>query len=157
MGVRTRTAPMPELQDSASYLDFFATTLDFGLFPHLSRNPLAAAAKLNGKEQAWQRIQEQVSEGVRNPEWYRKDLADELGLRLAQLFHRIADCRLPLRMADGFATNGASRFLGRRGQTCCSRAAKMALGLGVGQNAGGEGRFEQRVGVLWMNPWVANS
>ena len=54
------------------YLDFFTESSDFGLYPHFSRHPPAAAARLSRKRQSWVRIQEQVSGGVRFPECFRK-------------------------------------------------------------------------------------
>ena len=37
-----------------------------------------------------------VCEGVRNPEWYRKDQTDEIGIIVARLFHRVRDCLILL-------------------------------------------------------------
>ena len=76
------------------YLDSYARTLDSALFPHLSRHPIAAAERLNGKKQARDWIKGQVREGVSNTGWHRKDLVRIIGIIFAQLFHRIGDCRL---------------------------------------------------------------
>ena len=98
-GVSSRAALVPNPQDPASRLGIFARTSDFVSFPHLSRHPLPAAAKLNGGKRAWGQIQEQVREEFGNPEWYHKDPAGEFGIFFAQLFHRIGHCRFPLHMA----------------------------------------------------------
>ena len=87
---------MLHLGDPAIYLDFFARSLDFALWPHLSRHPLAAAKRINGEKQACEWIPGQVREGVSNPEWYRKDVVGEIGIICAQSFRRIRNCRLPL-------------------------------------------------------------
>lgn len=71
LGVRPRPAPMPTVQGPAIYLDFFARSLDCALTPHLRRHTLAAAARLNAKNQSSEWLQEQAREGVSNPVWYR--------------------------------------------------------------------------------------
>ena len=63
LGVCPRAAPMPNLQDPATYLGFLARTFDFLPFPHRSRHPRAAAAELNGKTEEWGRTQVQVRDG----------------------------------------------------------------------------------------------
>ena len=87
------------MKDAAIYLVFSAGALDFALFPLLSRSPLAAAARRSGQKQAWEWIRGQVREVGSNPERYREDLVETTGIIFAQLFHRISDCHLPLRVA----------------------------------------------------------
>ena len=70
--------------------------LEFAVFPHLSCHPLPAAAGIIGKKRTRDCIREQVREGIRNPDRYRKVLVDEIGVVSAQFFHRIGDCRLLL-------------------------------------------------------------
>ena len=78
--------------------------LDFAVFPHLSRHPIAAAAGIVGKRRTWAWIQEHVRGGVRNPEWRQEDPVDRIGIVFAQFFHRIGDCRLPLYFDPKMAT-----------------------------------------------------
>ena len=44
LGVCPRAIPKPNLQKSDGYLDFFARTLDFAVFPHFNRHPQSTAA-----------------------------------------------------------------------------------------------------------------
>ena len=48
LGVRPRPLPTPNLREPTKLLDFFASSPDFALFPHLSRNTLTASAKIHG-------------------------------------------------------------------------------------------------------------
>ena len=89
LGVCPRPAPTPNMRDPAIYLDVFAMTLHFASFPHPSGRPLVAAARPDGKIQAWEWIRGQAREGVRNPEWPHKESADKIGIIFSQLFHSI--------------------------------------------------------------------
>ena len=86
LGVGPRPVPMPNMQDPAIYLDFFARTLDsaIGRHPNLSRHPLAAAARPNGKRQAREWIQGLVRDKVSNPKWFHKNARQIIFV--AQLF-----------------------------------------------------------------------
>ena len=53
LGANPRPVSAPNMHDPALYLDFFTSTLDFALFPHRGRHPLAVAARLNGQKHAW--------------------------------------------------------------------------------------------------------
>ena len=44
-----------------------------------------------------------LREGFRNPEWFRENLVDRVGVVFAQLFHRVGDGRLPLHVAPEMA------------------------------------------------------
>ena len=67
-GVRPRSVPWPNPQSPEIYSGFVARILDFAVFPHLSRQSLAAAAGLGDKGEARDWIQEQIHERVRKPE-----------------------------------------------------------------------------------------
>ena len=44
--------PLPDLSDPGLHLDFFGQTLDFAVFPHKSRHPLAIGAGINSRNRA---------------------------------------------------------------------------------------------------------
>ena len=50
LGARSHPAPTPAMRDPAISLGFFARELAVARLPTLSRHPLAAAARLNGKK-----------------------------------------------------------------------------------------------------------
>ena len=97
------TARMPNLRGRGIFLDFFTRTLDFAFSPHLSCQPLAAAVGINGKRKGWPRFQGQVRGRVRNPDWFHRDLVDQIGAIFAQVFRCNRNCRLPLFLAPAMA------------------------------------------------------
>ena len=67
LGANPRPVSVPNMHDRALYLDFFTSTLDFALFPHRGRHPLAVAARLNGQKHAWGWIQGEVRVILNSP------------------------------------------------------------------------------------------
>ena len=57
---------------------------------------MAAASDTDGKPKAWERIREQVGDGVRDLTRVREDLADSVGFFLDQLSRRIIEFRFVL-------------------------------------------------------------
>ena len=104
LGVRSRAAPLPDLENPCVYSHFPLGKLDFGGFPRVGRHPQAAAEGFGGEKTASEWIREQIREDVRNPEWTRQCLSDKVGIIRPQLFHRIGECHLPVgRLARGAA------------------------------------------------------
>ena len=85
-----RAGPKPNLQQVEVYSDFFTRTLDFAIFSSLDGYPQAKEAGIGRKGEGWEWIQRQVREGVRNPEWWRRNLVDKTGVIYPELFRRIA-------------------------------------------------------------------
>ena len=49
LGVRPVAPPLPNLRDPALYLDVFGQTLDYAVFPHKSKHPLALGSDISAK------------------------------------------------------------------------------------------------------------
>ena len=96
LGVCLTPPSRPKLQIPAVYLGFFTRTFDFAISPHRGRRQLSEASGADGEAEAWQWIHDQLMEGVRNPDWLRRDSVAAIGIIFAQLFRRIGDCRLPI-------------------------------------------------------------
>ena len=88
--------PLPGLRDTELYLDFFGQPLDFAVFAHKSRRPLAIGSGNNSKSKARERICEQICVGASHPQWIHRPVVDQLGILFAYLPHKIGDCRLPI-------------------------------------------------------------
>ena len=96
LGVNPTPPSKPDPHVPEVYPDFLSRTLDFAISSHRSRHPLAVASATDGESKAWKRIYGQVSEGVRDPERFRKDPVGAVRIISAQLSYRMGDCRLPL-------------------------------------------------------------
>ena len=102
-GVRPRAVPAPNMQNPELSPDSSARTLDFVCVPHLNRQPLAAAAGIKREREARGRTQEQVREGVRNPERHHKGMVEKIGIMSPQSSYRLGDCRQPVYSAPTLA------------------------------------------------------
>ena len=96
LAVRPRAVPSPNLGYPVVSLDFFMRMPDIAVFPHLSRRPQAAAARIGGKGKACDWIQELNLEGARNPERFRQRLIFKFRFIFSRIFHRIRSCLSPL-------------------------------------------------------------
>ena len=72
MGVRPVAPPRPNLGDPALYLDFFGQTLDYAVFPHESKHPMALGSDISSKTKAWGWICEQITAGDLHPKWIHR-------------------------------------------------------------------------------------
>ena len=95
-GVRPVAPPLPNLSDPALYLDFFGQTLDYAVFPHKSRCPVAAGSDVSSKTKAWGWICVHITLDASQPRRMRRSRFDQFGIFFAGLFHKISDCRLPI-------------------------------------------------------------
>ena len=84
LGVRPAPPPIPNLQIP-----------DSGIFPLRRRHQLSVASETDDKVTAWQWICEQVTEGVRDPARFQKDLVDAIGIILARLQTVLATAGYP--------------------------------------------------------------
>ena len=80
LGVDPTPPPKPDLHIPEVYLDFFSRTPAFVIVAFCGRHPLAAASDIDGKLRAWRRICGQVSGGVRDPKWLRRESADAISV-----------------------------------------------------------------------------
>ena len=103
LGVRPRAVPALNMQNPELSPDSSARTLDFVCVPHLNRQPLAAAAGIKREREARGRTQEQVREGVRNPERHHKGMVEKIGIMSPQSSYRLGDCRQPVYSAPTMA------------------------------------------------------
>ena len=95
LGVCPPAVPKTEFEKSDVYPDFFARTLDFAAFSQTNRPPQATAVGIVRKRDAWDRIQEQVRKAASRPDWWRKELIDQIGEVFCKLPQRIGSCRYP--------------------------------------------------------------
>ena len=104
LGVRPACPPRLNLRDPAAYLNFFGQTLEYAAFPHKSKHHLTLGSDIAAKSGAWEWICEQITAGGLHPEWIHGPLIDQLGVVFAYLFHKIGDCRSPVRIGRTVAS-----------------------------------------------------
>ena len=68
-------------------------------FPHTSERHAATGSNFGAKDQAWQRICEQIAESASH-----RDLIGHLGVLFLELFRKSGACRLPMRIGPAVAT-----------------------------------------------------
>ena len=69
LGSSPTPALPPDPRQPSQYLDAFAKTADFAIFPRKSRRPLAVAVRINDKARAWEWLYDKVRTGVQTSEW----------------------------------------------------------------------------------------
>ena len=82
-GAQRTRPPEPDLQGPGAYLDFFAKTSHFAIFPRKGRRALSAASGAGGKMKAWGWICGQVRTGVSDPQRFRRDSVGAIGVIFA--------------------------------------------------------------------------
>ena len=84
---------------SSSFGGALMHELDYAIFPHVNNHPRAVFSGLGDREGSWNWFLMRVRHGVKDPQWRRSELADNLSAPLPKLFRRIGDCRYPLYLA----------------------------------------------------------
>ena len=94
--VRPVAPPLPNLSDPGLRPEFFGHTLDYAISPNKSRGPLAMGADVKSKTDAWDWVCGQICMGALHPQRMLRPQIDQLGILLADLFHKIGNCRLSI-------------------------------------------------------------
>ena len=119
LGVLPAPHLLPDPREPGLYVDFLGQTLDFAIFPHESRRPLAIGSGIISKTRAWEWICEQICADALRPEWRHRAFAGQPGVIFANPFREIALARkwrpncspagLPLRIRELRNANGSWR------------------------------------------------
>ena len=102
LGVSPTPPPLPDPSDSGLYMDFFGQTLDFAVSPHKPRHALAIGSGINSKTRSW--IREKICVDRPDAEWLHRPLADQLVMLFAQVFEKIGNCRLSIKIGPTLAS-----------------------------------------------------
>ena len=96
LGIQQRGARNLDLDGSAAYLQFFAMTLEFGVFPHAPHHSpaevLCVRSELDFGELATQHVRDYIQDCI----WKYAGLIDKISVALATVFQRVGRCRYPL-------------------------------------------------------------
>ena len=103
LGVLPTPPPLPDLSNPGLFIAFFRQSLDFAVFPHKSRRPMAIGAGSKSKARAWRSISKQICVNALRPAWRHRPLVGQLCIIFADLFHKIGVCRLPTRFGPTVA------------------------------------------------------